>query len=553
MQSRLLRLLVPIALLAAFSFKSTPSIHAGQAASRPLRAPSAAQLLEQRLEVPIPYRNLFTLAAELKHERLGSVPHVVRRTSPNYRVGHQDSFNVLSEDENKFFIMHATIRVETPHLYLYVQNGVHVAQSALNAAAQKFEHSTYPTDRSYFGSEWTPGIDGDPHITCLVGDLKSTSTGTAGFFSAEDEYPKSVNPYSNQREMFYINSANTPPGSTEFDLTLAHEFQHMIHWHMHPHEELWLNEGMSILAQVLNKYTDDGMADSFIGQPHTQLNTWNEVSPYSHYGAAYLFLSYLYDHYGRTVIRKILADNRYTDFPVIDDVLHQLHIPVSAHEVFQRWVIANLIDNASIANGVYAYKALQHTVSAPAARSLPLTYTGKLPPYTADYVNLDTSSVKGPIHLHFAAPLTIPMVSGGGTRSFWYANRGDMSDPSMQRTFDLTRVHHATLHFDTWYDVEQDYDYAYVEASTDGGKTWTPLHATHSTLSNPNGASYGYAYTGASTVWRSESADLSKFTRTSGTDQVRVRHRRRLHRRRIRRQRHIYPGDTLPRQPDGMA
>ena len=38
--------------------------------------------------------------------------------------------------------------------------------------------------------------------------------------------------------------------------------------------------------------------------------------------------------------------------------------------------------------------------------------------------------------------------------------------------FDLTRLQKATLQFSTWYNIEKDYDYAYVEVSTDSGKTW---------------------------------------------------------------------------------
>jgi immune inhibitor A len=505
------RRILPALALAVFSVVGASRLQAAQHGSDAHRVPSAARLLARRLVQPIPYRDLYTLASELKLHGIKGIAHTVRRTSPNYPVGHVDAFKVLSEDTNRFFTMHATIRAETPHLYLYVQNSVKVPDSALQKAAHTFETATYPTDRSYYGSEWRPGIDGDPHITCLVGDLQSTSTGTAGFFSAEDEYPRSVNPYSNEREMFYINSSNTPPGTTDFDLTLAHEFQHMIHWHMHPHEELWLNEGMSILAQLFNKYTDDGMASSFLSEPHTQLNTWNEVNPYPHYGAAYLFLSYLYDHYGRGIVRDLLADKQFTDFALIDDVLRKRHIPVTAHEIFQRWVLANLVKDASIAHGIYAYKALTHTISVKVAKTLPVSYTGKVAPYTADYVNIDTSSQKTPIHLALTAPLTVPIVNVTGSPTFWYANRGDMSDPHMERTFDLTRVHHATLSFSTWYDIEKDYDYAYVEASTDGGKTWTTLHGTDTTRSNPNGASYGYAYTGSSRGWRNESVNLAAY------------------------------------------
>lgn len=505
------RRILPALALAGFSVLGASRLQAVQHDSSAHRVQSAPQRLARRLVQPIPYRDLYALAKELKSHGTASLPPAVRRKSPNYLVGHVDAFQVLSEDTNRFFTMHATVRAKTAHLYLYVQNGVKITDSALQKAAHTFETTTYPTDRSYYGSEWRPGIDGDPHITCLVGDLQSTSTGTAGFFSAEDEYPRSVNPYSNQREMFYINFTNTPPGTTDFDLTLAHEFQHMIHWHMHPHEELWLNEGMSILAQVLNKYTDDGMGNSFLSQPDTQLNTWNETNPYSHYGASYLFLSYLYDHYGRGIVRDLLADKQFTDFALIDDVLHKRHIPLTAREIFQRWVLANLVNDASIAHGVYAYKALTHTITVKPAKTVPISYAGKIAPYTADYVNIDTSNQKKPIRIGLTAPTTVPVVSASGASTFWYANRGDMSDSHMERTFDLTKVHHATLSFSTWYDIEKDYDYAYVEASSDGGKTWATLHATHTTRSNPNGASYGYAYTGTSKDWVSESVNLAAF------------------------------------------
>ena len=49
-----------------------------------------------------------------------------------------------------------------------------------------------------------------------------------------------------------------------------------------------------------------------------------------------------------------------------------------------------------------------------------------------------------------------------------------------------------------WYDLETDYDYAYVEVSADGGKTWDILANEHTTITNPSGNSYGPGFTGAS-------------------------------------------------------
>ena len=89
------------------------------------------------------------------------------------------------------------------------------------------------------------------------------------------------------------------------------------------------------------------------------------------------------------------------------------------------------------------------------------------------------------------------------------------------RQFDLTRANKATLQFWTWYDIETNFDYAYVEASTDSGKTWDILPGKSTTTANPNGASYGPAFTGRSGVvddksqtparWIQEQMDLSPY------------------------------------------
>ncbi len=45
----------------------------------------------------------------------------------------------------------------------------------------------------------------------------------------------------------------------------------------------------------------------------------------------------------------------------------------------------------------------------------------------------------------------------------------------------------GTLTFATWFDIEEEWDYGFVEASTDGGTTWTPLPGSITrTSNNPN-------------------------------------------------------------------
>lgn len=461
---------------------------------------------------PIPARNLYSLTDQLKLRPPRSISRVVRHKSPNYPIGHQDKFYILSTDTNRYFVSKATILAKTPHLYLYVQDGVHVTRAAAQVAANRFERSIYPTDHSFFGSEWTPGVDGDPHITCFVGNLQSSGVG--GYYSAEDEYPRVVNRYSNQREMIYISSDSTVPGDPLFDETMAHEFQHMIHWHMHSQDNAWLNEGNSMLAEYLNRFTPVGEASAFLSAPSTELISWSvdDSSTLPHYGAAYLFLAYLYQRFGRGIISDLLRDYRYTDFALLNDVFRRRHIAESPNQVFADWATANYVANGSFAHGLYGYPQLLHRVTVHPSRAVPFTLRGSLPEYAAKYIEIPSLKGRRAFRLTFSGAGTVPVVGVGNAQPFWWSNRGDMSDTSLVRPVDLRHVHHATLHFRAWWRVEKDYDYAYVEVSADGGKTWQTLRGTGTTATNPNGANYGHAFTGSSGNWKNVQINLSRFT-----------------------------------------
>jgi bacillopeptidase F (M6 metalloprotease family) len=104
----------------------------------------------------------------------------------------------------------------------------------------------------------------------------------------------------------------------------------------------------------------------------------------------------------------------------------------------------------------------------------------------------------------------VPTDIQGGRYAIW-GNREDESVALMTREFDLSGVTSAELAFDAWYSIEQDYDYAYVEISADGGSTWQILQAPGTTDTNPTGANFGWGYTGESDGWRRETIDLTPF------------------------------------------
>jgi hypothetical protein len=55
-----------------------------------------------------------------------------------------------------------------------------------------------------------------------------------------------------------------------------------------------------------------------------------------------------------------------------------------------------------------------------------------------------------------------------------------------------------TLEFWTYYDIEDNWDYAYVKVSTDGGSSYTPIAGNITTTYNPHGNNQGNGITGSS-------------------------------------------------------
>jgi immune inhibitor A len=89
---------------------------------------------------------------------------------------------------------------------------------------------------------------------------------------------------------------------------------------------------------------------------------------------------------------------------------------------------------------------------------------------------------------------------------YYYSGAGDLLDHKMFKAFSLPAG--ASLKAMVNYQIEVDWDYAYVIASTDGGATWDYVETDHSSSTNPNGQNFGYGITGSSGDWVELNADL---------------------------------------------
>ncbi|MCX5375108.1 immune inhibitor A domain-containing protein [Streptomyces sp. NBC_00091] len=81
------------------------------------------------------------------------------------------------------------------------------------------------------------------------------------------------------------------------------------------------------------------------------------------------------------------------------------------------------------------------------------------------------------VHLPPSTTRTDLIDPSEGSRQ-WWSGTGDFMDNTLTRPLDLTGTTSAALTARLWYDTEQDFDFLTVEASTDGGTTWTALPGT---------------------------------------------------------------------------
>jgi immune inhibitor A len=93
---------------------------------------------------------------------------------------------------------------------------------------------------------------------------------------------------------------------------------------------------------------------------------------------------------------------------------------------------------------------------------------------------------------------------------FYYSGSGNNLDNLMYKSFNLPAGSSLTAQVN--FDIEVDWDYAYVVVSTDGGANWSGVPTNFSTPTNPNGQNLGYGITGSSGGWAALTADLSGYT-----------------------------------------
>lgn len=465
----------------------------------------------------IPQRDLYQIVPRLKKNlALGTpAPTPVARVR---RVGDKDQFFVVENaSTGKYRTVTATLHFITPHAYAWVEDGMTFDSAALQKSTEFFEANIYPTNHKYFGVEKT-GIDGDVHIHIL----STKFADAAGYFSKEDFFPTNLVPFSNQRNIIYMNIEAVKPGTDGYNGDLAHEFQHLIHAYEAPYATGWIDEGMGDLAIKVNGFPVGGVLRTFAENPNTQINTWSNDprDTYAHYAASYLFFNYLAGRFGPDFTRAVILAPRDGVFGV-QAVLNQRQNGILFEDLFADWAVANYLNDPKIENGKYSYNNEPFKITSESKLTqYPRSSNVQMSEYATEYFSLAPAGADVTIYFTGTTTAKLLPVNAHSGKWTWWSNRADLANTNLTRAFDLSRVQSkATLNFWTWYEIEKNFDYGYVEVSTDDGKTWDVLPGKKTTTENPNGANYGAGFTGKSgttddkapAAWIQEQVDLSAY------------------------------------------
>ncbi len=254
-----------------------------------------------------------------------------------------------------------TCRYVGDHCYIFVEddmwNTPRVTQAGIESLARAFDQSTarhpdrgiYETVTNLFGDP--PDVDADPRILILVLDvLDSPITGITfiGYIDTDNEAP----PVS--REIIYIDARPLDIDSNLARATLAHEFQHLIHWKADPDEAKWLDEGCSEYAELACGYKDTTAAatENFLSlAANTDLTYWEDQ--FFDFDQTYLYMTYFAQRYGDSALRKLVADPD-SSIASIDNILQSLNMPERFNHLFGQWAAAMYLDG----EGDLGYRAI---------------------------------------------------------------------------------------------------------------------------------------------------------------------------------------------------
>lgn len=286
----------------------------------------------------------------------------LKKTAWNFSVGDQKSWYTYDMVNDDFDLIPSTCRAVGEHCYIFVEDSIwndRITQDGVDSVRIAFDSKTpadpnkgiYEMDVETFGNP--PDIDNDPKIIIFILDILDGYDGSggyvAGYFHSWNETNGSR---SNEAEIYYLD-ADPADLTSAYGLqngmsTTAHEFQHMIHFNYDQYEKTFVNEGLSLIAEVVSGFAMREQS-SYLANTNVDLFHWDSDNALPDYSRAALFTLYLYEQIGGDVLKQIVQ-NTGTGITGYNTGFNNTTPSTSLRfdGILQNWFLANIIGDVSI-------------------------------------------------------------------------------------------------------------------------------------------------------------------------------------------------------------
>jgi len=281
-----------------------------------------------------------------------------------------------------------------------------------------------------------------------------------------------------------------------YEGTIAHEFEHLIHSDIDPNEPSWVDEGLADLAGYFCGYGHSAghIANYLVNHPYTSLTFWG--SGLEDYGASYLFAFYLYEQFGKAAFITDLVKEQANGIEGIQKTLDNWSYGVTFDEVYDAWTIAVYFDDPELGS-IYGFDDLEigseedtwgysinwaithmHFTANPKQNpfNAPISFDspfGTVMPYTTHYYPFGASTPT--VDAYLEGDILAGPGPYGGSGWSWYSKVDAWAWRSFYQTFDLTDYTNVNLDFYTYFEIEDDWDYGYVEVYDKTNDAWVTL------------------------------------------------------------------------------
>lgn len=359
----------------------------------------------------------------------------------------------------------------------------------------EFDNNMYPTETSFFGEpDFHNGsyqlLDPDPDYyyneagrqVVLVSNVRDDNyydpdypNYIAGFYSPTFEYYFDRNIMS--IDAYAWEERVGPDGSRPYlyESVFAHEYQHLLHDDYDSDEESWINEGLSMFSEYLTGYVvNEDNYSTFQQYPENSLVVWEDQGGreiVADYGMVFLYQMYQYEKFGQEFIQYEFhnPDNSITS---INSTLAAFNIQKDFGDLYHDFAVAVLIDSKQ-ANYRYGFKLLDVgiDIGTPTAPNPEAYNTPGAPPWGTDYIWITGKPADMAKFTFNGLDYSMFPTAWTSDGDVLWSGTGDLLDN--WAIFETAGG--GTLSFDTLWDLEDYWDFGFVQVSTDGGYTWMSL------------------------------------------------------------------------------